>query len=170
MPVSSPSAKAIEPPPPVIGNARVIAYAIVDESVTWTGRQALYRDGKEVGPVPCIALMQDMEGKIMDTIILHCDSEWEVVAVSGAKTFEDAKARVERAYNGINQRWRDGGASLDKAKEWVAENYEYLVCLFCGRSAAEMTSFVTKGAGSICGTCIDELHSFVHDDDSGSDT
>jgi len=38
-------------PPPVIDFSRVIAYAIVDSSVEWTGKQCLYVGDELLGPV-----------------------------------------------------------------------------------------------------------------------
>ena len=66
-------------PPPVLHGARVLAYAVVDSSVQYTERQALYVDGELLGAVPRLAICQNIG--VEDVMVLHCDGEWNVVAV-----------------------------------------------------------------------------------------
>ena len=47
-------------PPPVLSMARVLAYAIVDESIGFSGSQRLYVDGELLGKVPRLALCQPL--------------------------------------------------------------------------------------------------------------
>jgi len=69
-----------EKPPSVLGDALVLAYAVLEASVTYTGKRPLFvgtpAEGiKELGPVPCLAITEDLEtGKIL---LLHCDQGWE---------------------------------------------------------------------------------------------
>src|SRR4051812_12498917 len=92
-------------PPPVLDMARVIAYAVVDSSVQWTGRQTLFVDGKELGPVPRLALAQNVLGDEKDILIFYCNEDWDVLACSSGDTLEQAKASAERAYRGITGKW-----------------------------------------------------------------
>ena len=66
------------PPPPVIDFARVIAWAIVDASVRWTGRQAVYVGEERLGPVPRLAICQNVNGPLTDrkSTRLNSSHEW----------------------------------------------------------------------------------------------
>jgi hypothetical protein len=145
-------------PPPVIDMARVIAYAVVDDSVQWTGRQTIFVGREELGPVPRLALAQNVTGELKDVLIFHCNDQWEVLGVSGGATLEEAKSRAERAYRGITAKWIDRNVSIEEAKAWIEENYDHIFCFFCGRSPGEFQSLVTGKLASICNVCIDELH------------
>jgi hypothetical protein len=48
-------------PPPVIGNARVLEYAMVGDAV-FTGTLCLYVDEARLGAVPCLAICQSFDG------------------------------------------------------------------------------------------------------------
>jgi hypothetical protein len=87
----------------VLGNARVLEYAILDESVTYSGHSSLFVGNvkehlKELGPVPRLAIAQDLKtGEIM---LLHCDQDWEVLGLGGNyDSVAKAKASAERAYH-----------------------------------------------------------------------
>lgn len=56
--------------------ATVLEYAIVDDSVTFTGRLHLYHGGKRVGPVPCLAICKNLD--MDELLLLHCDTSWSV--------------------------------------------------------------------------------------------
>ena len=43
------------PPPYVFDSARVLAYAVLDETVSYTGRISVYIDGRLLPPVPRLA-------------------------------------------------------------------------------------------------------------------
>src|SRR5437867_3651946 len=156
-----------DPPPPVLNMARVIAYAFVDDSVRWTGRQCLFVGGEELGPVPRLALAQNVTGDLKDVLIFHCNDRWEVLGVSGGSTLEEAKVRIERAYRGIGAKWIDANVSIEEAKAWILENSDHIVCFFCGRSAGEFQQIVTGKLAAICNLCIDKLHQELHEDGNG---
>src|SRR5438445_13693576 len=89
-----------EKPPRVLANARVLEYAVLDESVTYSGHSSLFvgniNEGlKELGPVPCLAIAQDLKtGEIM---LLHCDEEWDVLGVVGDTTRPRRRRRAPSA-------------------------------------------------------------------------
>ena len=69
-----------EKPPPLLGNGRLLEYAVVDESVTYSGHSWLFVGDptsglKELGPVPCLAITNDL--KTGEIALLHCDAEWD---------------------------------------------------------------------------------------------
>jgi hypothetical protein len=149
--------------PPVLDMARVIAYAILDQSVKWTGRQKLLVDGKEMGPAPRLALCQNLSGDLHDILLFHCDEEWNVLACSGGKTIEDAKASAERAYKGISEKWVDTNVTEDEAKAWIVENCRDMSCSFCDRLPSDFKQLIESKSGvRICNYCIDEHYASIH--------
>jgi hypothetical protein len=99
-------------PPPILDNAEVLEYAIVDASVRYTGSLHLFHGGERVGPAPCLAICRDpaVEG----FMLFHCDKDWNVLGAQiwnnpdrpVASTVEDVKQRAEGYYSGISAKWR----------------------------------------------------------------
>jgi ClpX C4-type zinc finger protein len=150
-------------PPPVLDRARVIAYAVLDDSVQWTGRQKLFVDGKALGPVPRLALCQNVEGNLKDILVFHCNDEWAVLGVSGGETLEAAKASAERAYRGVGARWIPTNVTEDEAKSWIEQNCADVSCSFCDRTPGDYQHLVGNKSGGvrICNHCIDEYYALI---------
>ena len=146
--------------------ARVIAYAILDESVQWTGRQTLFVGGKELGPVPRLALCQNVSGNLRDILVFHCNDEWEVLGCSGGDTLEDAKASAERAYRGITAKWITTNVTEEEAIAWMKANLKNMSCSFCERAPGDYQQLIESrsGAARICNHCLDENYRWIHDD------
>jgi len=153
-------------PPPVLDMARVIAYAFVDDSVQWTGRQTLLVGGKQLGPVPRLALCQNVSGGLRDILVFHCNNEWDVLGVSGGETIEAAKASAERAYRGITQKWIDTGVTEQQAIAWMKENIKDMSCSFCDRVPGDFERLIENKAGTVrvCNYCIEEHYKWLHDE------
>ena len=91
---------------------QIIAVADIDESVEFTGKLRLFAGEERIGRVPRLALGQKPASP--DIVILHCDSDWNVLAVQvwnvpGGKrmqSVEEAKQIVESFYRGSTERWR----------------------------------------------------------------
>ena len=84
-------------PPPALSSARVLHYAVLDETVGFnSGHRLVFIDGKELGKVPCLAIYQ--KKKASKFLIYYCDSDWEPVGASQYDTVEAAKGRAERIY------------------------------------------------------------------------
>ena len=149
-------------PPPVLDMCWVIAYAHIDDSVVWTGKQIMFVDNEKLGPVPCLAIGRDTTGKLEDVLILYCSEDWKVLGVAGAESIEAAKSRAERHYQGVGAKWVNTGASLAEAQAWIRENYEHIFCLFCGRSSEDISLLFTSKLGAICNHCIDEYYAQIH--------
>jgi ClpX C4-type zinc finger len=159
---------ASDAPPPVLDGARVLAYAVLDESVQWTGRQILLVGDKELGPVPRLALCQNVSGDLKDILVFHCSNEWEVLGVSGSKTLDAAKASAERAYRGVSAKWNEMNVSVDEAESWIKKNCVPMVCSFCGRGPAEIQQLVEGKSGAhICNRCIDEYYDLLRKSPAG---
>ncbi len=110
-------------PPPVIDLGRVIAYAIVDDDVKWTGRQRLYVNDDLLGVVPRLAICQQVVGELKDYLLFHCNEDWGNLGTTGAKTVEAVKANAERWYSGISSKWIHTEVSVEDAKIWLREKY-----------------------------------------------
>jgi hypothetical protein len=151
---------APDAPPPVLDGARVIAYAIVDDTVRWTGRQKLFRGDILVGAVPRLALCQALGGDLTDILLFHCDDAWSVEAVSGSPTLEGSKALAERAYAGIGARWVHLDATPEQAHAWLAAHADadaLAHCAFCNASPSGNRRFVVFRNASVCEACVGRL-------------
>jgi hypothetical protein len=148
-------------PPPVLDSARVLAYAVVDESVIYSERGCLFVDGKLLGPVPRLAICQKLgESEIM---VFHCDNEWNVLGVAGGySSVRDAKAAVESAYRGLSNKWADTSVTEDKAREFLKLEFSGEKCSFCGRLPIQAEQMISKGNLRICNKCVEEFHKIVH--------
>jgi hypothetical protein len=159
----------ISAPPPAIDSARVLAYAILDDSVQWTGRQKLTHDGKEVGPVPCLALCQNAWGDWEQIHIFHCNGDWEVLGAGGAPTIEEAKASAERSYRGISPKWVFVNTPREQAREWIRKESADALCSFCDRIPAEMDKLISGKSATICNHCAAKYHALMGRDAKGTD-
>lgn len=148
-------------PPAVLDSARVLAYAVVDESVIYSERDCLFVDGKLPGPGPRLAICQKLgESEIM---VFHCDNEWKVLgAAGGFSSVRDAKAAVELAYRGLSNKWVDTSVTEDKAREFLELEFSAEKCSFCGRLPIHDEQMISKGNLRICHKCVEKFHKIVH--------
>ena len=161
-----------EAPPPVLEGARVIAYAIVDDTVRWTGRQKLFHGDEPVGAVPRLAICLPLAGDLQDFLLFHCDASWSVLAVSGTPTLAATKEMAEHAYAGIDTRWMASDITLDQAHAWLAAQVDQDTaprCRFCAAGPADGRRFVVFKDASICETCIAQFHRGLHAADANGD-
>lgn len=93
------------PPPYVLDSARVLRYAILDASVSYTGRISIYVDGKRLGPVPRLALCENL-AQDDDYLLLYCNDDWEVLGAGGFGTLQEALAYAEAGYAGVGGKWQ----------------------------------------------------------------
>jgi hypothetical protein len=105
--------------PPVLANARVLEYALLDNSVTFSGRTLLSVDGKELGPVPCLAICQDLDSN--DILLLHCDKDWNVLGAACYPSIEAAKAKAEQIYPGVSACWKPTAFTEAKARDYLTQ-------------------------------------------------
>ena len=150
-------------PPAVLDSARVLAYAVVDESVIYSERDCLFVDGKLPGPVPRLAICQKLgESEIM---VFHCDNEWNVLGVVGGySSVRDAKTAVELAYRGLSNKWVDTSVTEDKAREFLELEFSAEKCSFCGRLPIHDEQMISKGNLRICYKCVEEFYKIVHNE------
>lgn len=157
----------VEKPPPVLGNARVIEYAILDESVTYSGHSSLFvgkpDEGlKELGPVPCLAIAKDL--KTGEIALLHCDEEWDLLGFGGGyQSVERAKASAERAYHGISSRWIGAQITEQEALKYRDQVWVEERCSFCDKIPPDFNMMIKRKDVRICDACIEEFHKMLHE-------
>jgi hypothetical protein len=150
--------RSIKPPPPAIDSAQVIAYAVLDRTVRWTGRQVLLVDGKPLGPVPRLAICRNLFGDLKDFLIFHCDSRWNVLGIAGAPTLRDCMLRSERWYEGVSKRWVRTNTTKRLAERWLRAECASHACSMCRKLPAEADGMFSKGAVNFCFSCVREMH------------
>src|SRR4051812_5672072 len=145
-------------PPPVLCNARVLEYAVLDGSVTYTGRNPLFvgtgKEGfKELGLVPFLAIAEDLEtGEIL---LLHCDEGWDVLGLAGGYgSLAEAKTRAERSYDGLASRWIDPKFTPEQALKFRDETWANQWCSFCDRIPPKVSQMIERNKVRICDVCV----------------
>lgn len=151
---------AISKPPPVLDCARVLEYAVLDDSVSFSGRTLLFVDGKELDPVPCLAICQNLNQA--EILLFHCDSDWTVLGTGGYDSVSAAKNRAERIYPGVSSCWVSAHVSEREASKYLDEIWGDQRCSFCGKRPDEVEALVGRGKAYICDRCIGEFHEDLH--------
>lgn len=101
----------MKPPRELLEGADLVAYVVVPESATFTGRLNLYVDGARLGRVACLAICRPHDDPGL--LLLHCDAAWEMLGVQAwnapgvAKivTVEEMMKEAERYYEGLAGHW-----------------------------------------------------------------
>ena len=154
-----------EKPPPLLGNGRLLEYAVVDESVTYSGHSWLFVGDptsglKELGPVPCLAITKDL--KTGEIALLHCDAEWDLLGTGGGySSVEKAKASAERAYRDITSRWVDAKITEEEALKYRDQVCADDRCSFCGRIPPDCDFMIKHNNARICDSCIEESYKML---------
>lgn len=143
-------------PPPVLDSAHVIGYAIVDDSVVYTGKRALNLDNELLGSVSRLAIGQNLADGAY--LLLYCDETWSVLGVSGGDSIEEIKRTAEKAYKGITQKWQPSEVSKEQAQQYQDELMGGLVCSFCGKRPEQIQSIVRSAHAAICNECVAAFH------------
>lgn len=150
-------------PPPVLASARVLEYAVLTSSVRYSGHTSLFVGGKELGPVPRLAICQSLGETTF--MLFHCDDDWNMLGISGHASIAKAKARAERIYAGVSACWIDRQVTEADAAAYIEQECGHERCRFCGRLPVDVERLVVhERGGPICGACIEELHEFICDD------
>lgn len=148
-------------PPPLIDCARVLEYAVLDETVTYSGHSSLFRDGKEVGPAPCLAICQDLSDS--SVLLLHCSRDWTALGVTEYPTVSEARDRAERIYPGLSTRWIETHVTEQEVARYREEMWRDQECSFCGKRPDEVNSMIEKNTTRICDLCIAKFHHMMHE-------
>jgi len=146
-------------PLPVISCARVLRYAVVDDSVTYLGNKTLFVDGELLGRVPKLAICKYKDED--DTLLFHCDEEWAIQGVSAHESLEEAEKHAERMYRGITGLWIDPGISEEEAESYLDKLFEGQVCSFCAKRPDQARQLFGQGRGHICDECVLRFHEML---------
>src|SRR5580658_632724 len=142
----------IKQPPPILGTACLLEFAIIDPSVVFTGHQTLYVDGKLLGAVPHLAVCRDLGSE--ELYMFHCDRKWNVIAVSGSGTITEIKETAERAYRGFSTKWTMSPYTEDQISQYLLKTWGKLRCSFCQQWPWNIQK-IFKGTNTyICGECV----------------
>ena len=159
-------------PPPVLAGTRVLEYAIVDETVVFTGRLHLYVDSQRLGPVPRLAICQAFDSD--ELLLFHCDDAWETLGVEAwngpddgqTGSIEDVKRSAENYYSGISSHWIALSVTLEQARAIHEEEEEQeFACAFCGKGPDELRSVFRGPQANICGDCVRKLYEMLDEPD-----
>ena len=145
-------------PPPAQGSERVLHYAVLDESVGYTGHRLKSFDGEELGKVPCLGICQ---GRDTPKFITYCcGSDWEPLAVlSASDTVETAKGRAERIYPGSSAKWVEAHFTEEDVGHYLDEIWADSRCSFCGKRPDQGIESIIEAPGNnarICDKCVAE--------------
>jgi hypothetical protein len=144
------------PPPPVIGSARVLFYAFVDD-IAYRKWRTLYSGDLLVEKVPRLAICVNL-GKDIGPMLFHCDDEWNVLGTSGAGTVDEVKSGAEENYPGVAARWIDSQVTVEQALSHYDEESGGWKCLFCGKRPFDVSGMVGDAGKTICRGCVAEFY------------
>jgi len=141
-------------PPLIIDSAKVLKYAIVDDSVEFTDRLCLYvgmpGELQRLGKVPKLAICQNYKAK--DYLLLFCDNNWKTLGVAGANSIAEIKRDAEKAYKGISKKWVTV-ARPNVFRNWPGDLGP--ICSFCGKTLFEGLMGIFPGKNAyICNECV----------------
>ena len=149
-------ASANTTPPPVLDGARVLAYAIMDDSVVYTGRSTLYVDGKMLGAVPRLAVCQDHDAN--DVLLLFCDEKWNSLGATGCPSLEEAQQRAEAEYRGVSAKWVDVNVSEEEVERYLEGHWNGQLCSFCGKRPDQVEKMLQSPGARICNECVEAFY------------
>jgi hypothetical protein len=93
----------MSPPPRVLDCARVLEYLVIGNNMQFSGRSLLFVDGKELGPVPCLAICEEKDSG--GVLLFHCTNDWAVLGCSAHQSVSEARQRAEHIYRGSSDQW-----------------------------------------------------------------
>ena len=149
-------------PPPLLGSARLLEYAMPDESVNYSGHSSLFVDGRELGVVPCLAICKPSEGP--SVLLFHCSDDWTVLGAAEYTSLAEAKNRAERIYPGLSSHWIEAHVTEQEAERYLNEVWSNQRCSGCGKRPDQIEALVTKNDVRLCDSCIEEFHQMLHED------
>jgi len=161
-------------PPPVINGTRVILYALVGESVKFTGNLCLYVDGTRLGAVQRLVISESLDDQ-HKLFLLHCDNNWHVLGIQAWNTIDDpnvttpndVKTRAENYYAGIASQWIAHGTSLEDARAYHEQMIGEHRCSFCNRTVDDVQLLMEgKNNARICDLCITGLNAEINSDET----
>lgn len=154
----------LKSPPTVIEAARVIAYAVIDESVRWTGLQRHYVGDDLLGRVPGLAICQPVFGDDLRYLLFFCSEDWNVLGVRPSDSVDDHVKRAENWYEGVSAKWVYTNTTRETAEQFLRARDAASRCSFCEKIPAEVESMfvsnksISNSFAHICSECVNRFY------------
>jgi hypothetical protein len=145
-------------PPPVLGT-RVLANALLGRGVQYSGHSGLFVEGKELGPVPRLAICERPDGGVL---LVHCNRRWSELGLASYESVSAAKQRAEAIYRGSSTCWVAAKVTKAQAERYLRELWAGQECNLCGRRPDQVERLVEQRQVRICNVCVDECHAAMH--------
>jgi hypothetical protein len=142
-------------PPPVLDGARLLAYAVVDETIAHTGISTLYVDAKPIGAVPRLAVVQQETGAVL---LLFCDEHWNSIGVVECSSLSEAQKRAESEYRGLSTKWVNANVSEREVARYMEEQNNAQQCSFCGKPPEAVEQLFAASTARICDGCVRDFY------------
>jgi hypothetical protein len=146
----------VRKPPLVLDSGRLLAYAVLGKSARYSGHSYLYVNGKELGPVPRLAIRQPLREAAV--LLLHCAADWSVLGMSAYPSLEAAKHQAERIYPGAAAYWKHADVSERDVEAYLNKLWKGRECTLCGKRPDEVGNMVQQHGRNVCDGCIVGLH------------
>jgi len=150
------------PPPPALASAPVLEYAVLDESVGYSGQSRAFVDGRDTERVSRLAVGAAPEKG--EALLFHCTEDWRILATGRYASPALAKARAEQTYPGVSRCWVSRAGSRE---EWAAPpgaGPSEFNCSFCGRGPDQVRNLIAHGDSRICNLCVAEFTRRITDE------
>jgi hypothetical protein len=143
--------------PSVINGFRVLFYSFMPHTVNYSRKSIILSGGKEIGPVPRLAIAESLRGK--GFYVLHCNKNWFDLGIDGPYNLVSyAKRRAERAYSGVTSTWKRKNVTKRKARAIEREIWAGEECSFCGKIPPEFEMSRHSKKAVICNICVNETY------------
>ncbi|MDJ0927511.1 MAG: hypothetical protein QNJ73_07645 [Gammaproteobacteria bacterium] len=96
----------LETSPEYLDGAKVICFAVFDETVKYTGATVTSFQGEEVNTHTTRVAICRYEDEA-EYLLFHCDDSWRVLGVGGDGDFTAVKHWAEKTYQRVSKLWRD---------------------------------------------------------------
>ena len=93
----------MDPAPSELDGAKVLATAVVDETVRPTGATIHRGPDGVIPPASALAIVMGEAG----VYLFYCDREWQVLTDMWHSSVNNAKAQAEFEYDGISTLWKN---------------------------------------------------------------
>jgi len=93
----------MEPPPEVVGGARVIRWSVIDQRHRPTSNCQKVVDGELQGPTAGLAICRHDGNEAY--YLFGCDEQWNAVTDTWHETLEKALQQAEFEYEGVSATW-----------------------------------------------------------------
>jgi len=143
------------PPPPALASAPVLEYAVLDESVGYSGRSRAFVDGRDLARVPRLAVCA--APGTGEALLLHCAEDWSILATGRYASPALAKARAEQTYPGVSRCWVSRTRSTEESLAAAGAEPREFTCSFCGRGPDQVRNLIAQGNSRICNLCVAEF-------------